>query len=87
MDCAQRRIIDSLLDSYQRVGGINRIDSGNLPSKRAITDVCVVINRSIVVTVLMIESTLGGQVSWLKMTKVPLTDYRRCVIGRLQTLS
>ena len=41
MDCAQRRIIDSLLDSYQRVGGINRIDSGNLPSKRAITDVCV----------------------------------------------
>ncbi|PAW64111.1 MAG: serine acetyltransferase [Verrucomicrobiia bacterium Tous-C2TDCM] len=41
MDCAQRRIIDSLLDSYHRVGGINRLDSGNLPSKRAITDVCV----------------------------------------------
>ena len=41
MDCAQRRIIDSLLDSYHEVGGINRIDSANLPSKRAITGVCV----------------------------------------------
>lgn len=40
MDCAQRRIIDSLLDSYHEVGGINRIDSANLPSKRAITGVC-----------------------------------------------
>ncbi len=41
MDCIQRTIVDSLVDSYQEVGGINRIDSANLPSKRAITGVCV----------------------------------------------
>jgi len=40
MDCAQRTLVNSLLESYQRVGGINRIDSANLPSKRAITGVC-----------------------------------------------
>lgn len=41
MDCVQRNLVNSLLDSYQEVGGINRIDSANLPSKRAVTGVCI----------------------------------------------
>jgi len=40
MDCAQQNIVNSLLDSYHAVGGINRIESGNLPSKRTVTSVC-----------------------------------------------
>ncbi len=40
MDCAQRNLVNDLLDSYHEVGGINRIDSANLPSKRAINGVC-----------------------------------------------
>jgi len=33
--------VDSLLDSYHAVGGINRLDSANLPSKRTVTATCV----------------------------------------------
>jgi serine O-acetyltransferase len=40
MDCAQRKVVDLLLASYQEVGGINRIDNANLPSKRTITGTC-----------------------------------------------
>jgi serine O-acetyltransferase len=40
MDCGQQKIVDSLIDSYHEIGGINRIDSGNLPSKRTITGTC-----------------------------------------------
>lgn len=41
MDCSQQDLIDALLDSYRDVGGINRIDSANLPSKHTVTSVCV----------------------------------------------
>ena len=58
-----------------------------MPVESIITNMGVVIDRSIVVTLLMIKSTLGGQVAWLKMTEVPLADNRRCIICRLQTLS
>lgn len=40
MDCEQQKIVDSLLDSYQEIGGINRIDSANLPSKRTVIATC-----------------------------------------------
>ncbi len=40
MDCAQRNLVNALLDSYHEVGGINRIDSANLPSKGTVTSVC-----------------------------------------------
>ncbi len=40
MDCTQENIVESLIKSYQEIGGINRIDSGNLPSKRTITGIC-----------------------------------------------
>ncbi len=40
MDCEVREIVDELLDSYGEVGGINRIDCSNLPSKPAIGAVC-----------------------------------------------
>src|SRR5690606_8560238 len=40
MDCAHRSLVNSLLASYHQVGGINRIDSGNLPSKGTVTSVC-----------------------------------------------
>jgi len=40
MDCSQRNIVDSLIASYHDIGGINRIDSANLPSKRTITATC-----------------------------------------------
>jgi len=40
MDCSQQKIADSLVKSYHELGGINRIDSANLPSKRTIIDVC-----------------------------------------------
>jgi len=41
MDCSQRRIAEDLIASYHEVGGINRIDCGNLPSKRTVADVCL----------------------------------------------
>jgi serine O-acetyltransferase len=41
MDCSQQKIIDALVGSYHAVGGINRIECGNLPSKRKIAQVCV----------------------------------------------
>ena len=41
MDCTQRKIADDLIASYHEVGGINRIDCGNLPSKRTVADVCL----------------------------------------------
>lgn len=40
MDCSQRAIVSNLLDSYREIGGINRIDCGNLPSKRSIAAAC-----------------------------------------------
>jgi serine O-acetyltransferase len=40
MDCRQEEIVQSLMASYCEVGGINHVDSGNLPSKRAIAILC-----------------------------------------------
>jgi len=40
MDCTQREIADRLVESYHEIGGINRIDSANLPSKRTIIATC-----------------------------------------------
>ncbi len=40
MDCRQEEIVQSLMASYREVGGINHMDSGNLPSKRAIAMLC-----------------------------------------------
>ena len=40
MDCSQRKIVASLVTSYHEVGGINRSECGNLPSKRRIAMVC-----------------------------------------------
>ncbi|MEM9015947.1 MAG: serine O-acetyltransferase EpsC [Verrucomicrobiota bacterium] len=40
MNCGQESIIDALVASYHEVGGINRIDSANLPSKRTIVSTC-----------------------------------------------
>lgn len=40
MDCSQQKIADDLIQSYHEIGGINRIDCGNLPSKRTIAGVC-----------------------------------------------
>ena len=40
MDCSQRTIIENLIKSYRETGGINRIDRGNLPSKRSIAASC-----------------------------------------------
>lgn len=40
MDCEIRDIVDQLQASYKEVGGINRIDCSNLPSKRAVGAVC-----------------------------------------------
>ncbi|MEO0413430.1 MAG: serine O-acetyltransferase EpsC [Verrucomicrobiota bacterium] len=40
MDCRTTEIVDSLLDSYKEIGGINHIDCANLPSKRKITATC-----------------------------------------------
>ena len=33
MDCRQEEIVQSLMASYNEVGGINHVDAGNLPSK------------------------------------------------------
>ncbi|MEM7699308.1 MAG: serine O-acetyltransferase EpsC [Verrucomicrobiota bacterium] len=40
MNCGHRQLVDALLASYQEVGGINRLDSANLPSRGTITTVC-----------------------------------------------
>jgi len=40
MDCNLKNIADNLIKSYHEVGGINRIDCGNLPSKRKIASIC-----------------------------------------------
>lgn len=40
MDCEQSNIVNALLESYQEIGGINRLDSANLPSKRTVTATC-----------------------------------------------
>ncbi len=40
MACEQDQIVLNLLRSYEEVGGINRIDGINLPSKRAIPVIC-----------------------------------------------
>ena len=40
MDCRQEEIVQSLMASYCEVGGINHVDCGNLPSKRAISVLC-----------------------------------------------
>lgn len=40
MDCRQDEIVKSLMASYHEVGGINHVDCGNLPSKRAIASLC-----------------------------------------------
>lgn len=37
---SQRKIADALVASYHEIGGINRIDSANLPSKRTIIATC-----------------------------------------------
>jgi serine O-acetyltransferase len=34
------QLISKILVSYQEIGGINNIDGTNLPSKRAITQIC-----------------------------------------------
>ena len=40
MENLKSQIVEDLLASYQEVGGINRIDSANLPSRRAVTGIC-----------------------------------------------
>ena len=40
MDNVEKKIVDALLLSYQQVGGINRIDSANLPSRPGIAALC-----------------------------------------------
>ena len=40
MEIVERKIVDDLLLSYQEVGGINRIDSANLPSRPGIASIC-----------------------------------------------
>ncbi len=40
MDCRQEEIVQSLMASYHEVGGINHVDCGALPSKRAISTLC-----------------------------------------------
>jgi len=40
MEIVERKIVDDLLHSYQEVGGINRIDSANLPSRPGIASIC-----------------------------------------------
>ena len=40
MDCHQEEIVSALLASYRESGGINHVDCGNLPSKRAIAMLC-----------------------------------------------
>lgn len=40
MDCRQEEIVQSLMTSYHEVGGINHVDCGALPSKRAISSLC-----------------------------------------------
>lgn len=40
MDRSLTKLTNGILDSYQRVGGINNIDGSNLPSKLAIAAVC-----------------------------------------------
>lgn len=40
MDCQQEEIVQSLMASYHEVGGINHVDCGNVPSKRAIAVLC-----------------------------------------------
>lgn len=38
-DCPKQKIVDALVASYHEVGGINRIDCINLPSKKAIESI------------------------------------------------
>lgn len=40
MDCRQTEIVQSLMNSYHEVGGMNHLDCGALPSKRAIATLC-----------------------------------------------
>jgi serine O-acetyltransferase len=40
MDCEQRNIVNALIESYHEIGGINRLDSANLPSKRTVKATC-----------------------------------------------
>lgn len=40
MDCHQEDIVRTLISSYREIGGINHVDCGNLPSKRAVASLC-----------------------------------------------
>ena len=40
MDCHQEEIVTALIASYRESGGINHVDCGNLPSKRAVATLC-----------------------------------------------
>ncbi len=40
MDCHQEEIVRALIASYKEIGGINHVDCGNLPSKRAVASLC-----------------------------------------------
>ncbi len=40
MDCNQEEIVKRLLASYREAGGINHVDCGNLPSKKAVAALC-----------------------------------------------
>ncbi len=40
MDCRQNEIVQRLMTSYHEIGGINHVDCGSLPSKRAIAVLC-----------------------------------------------
>ncbi|MFT5471009.1 MAG: serine O-acetyltransferase [Verrucomicrobiales bacterium] len=39
-DCPKKRLAEDLVASYHEVGGINRIDCTNLPSKRTVASLC-----------------------------------------------
>jgi len=40
MDCHQEDIVRALISSYREIGGINHVDCGNLPSKKAVALLC-----------------------------------------------
>ena len=40
MDNELSKVVPELLNSYRELGGLNKCDSTNLPSRRAVADIC-----------------------------------------------
>ncbi len=77
-DCQHDRLVRALLDSYVEMGGINRIDQTNLPSKRDVALLCEDVLRILFPGFLDEEAIMHAEIEMLTSERIASMTDRLC---------